>query len=181
MLQALQQRFIRQVRLTRDQSKVRVDPLECSRIYTVLRHSTSDESVLCVIQCKSIVSEAWFPSLGEELPNRDEPMVNIGYVVYVLQFTVRFFAIYVGGKFEGTRAKCLDCNKTGRWPALFLTLTLHLWRSLHYFTLLYITLHYLGHFSLHYSTCVRFMVAGCDLFVTPPLWHPASVAVRSLS
>src|SRR5258706_12731327 len=76
---------------------------------------------------------------------------------------------------------CHSCNKTGRWPALFLTLTLHLWRSLHYFTLLYITLHYLGHFSLHYSTCVRFMVAGGDLFVTPPLWHPASVAVRSLS
>src|SRR5258706_7971823 len=25
------------------------------------------------------------------------------------------------------------------------------------------------------------MVAGGDLFVTPPLWHPASVAVRSLS
>src|SRR5258706_15243509 len=53
--------------------------------------------------------------------------------------------------------------------------------TLHYFTLLYITLHYLGHFSLLYSTCVRFMVAGGDLFVTPPLWHPASVAVRTLS
>ncbi len=32
------------------------------------------------------------------------------------------------------------CNKTGRWPALFLTLSLTLWRSLHYITLLYITL-----------------------------------------
>src|SRR5258706_3736137 len=32
------------------------------------------------------------------------------------------------------------CNKTGRWPALFLTLSLTLWRSLHYTTLLYITL-----------------------------------------
>src|SRR5258706_13575812 len=73
------------------------------------------------------------------------------------------------------------CNKTGRWPALFLTFPLHLWRSLHYFTLLCITLHYLGHFSLLYSTCVRFMVAGGDLFVTPPLWHPASVAVQTLS
>src|SRR5258706_1139910 len=73
------------------------------------------------------------------------------------------------------------CNKTGRWPALFLTFPLHLWQSLHYFTLLYITLHYVGHFSLLYSTCVRFMVAGGDLFVTPPLWHPASVAVRTLS
>src|SRR5258706_2233765 len=49
------------------------------------------------------------------------------------------------------------------------------------FSLLYITLHYLGHWSLRYSTCVRFMVAGGDLFVTPPLLHPASVAVRSLS
>src|SRR5258706_22362 len=33
-----------------------------------------------------------------------------------------------------------SCNKTGRWPALFLTLSLTLWRSLHYITLLYITL-----------------------------------------
>src|SRR5258706_15591680 len=49
------------------------------------------------------------------------------------------------------------------------------------FSLLYITLHYWGHYSLLYSTCVRFMVAGGDLFVTPPLWHPASVAVRTLS
>ena len=49
------------------------------------------------------------------------------------------------------------------------------------FSLLYITLHYWGHYSLLYSTYVRFMVAGGDLFVTPPLWHPASVAVRSLS
>src|SRR5258706_768854 len=32
------------------------------------------------------------------------------------------------------------CNKTGRWPALFLTLSLTLWQSLHYITLLYITL-----------------------------------------
>ena len=48
-------------------------------------------------------------------------------------------------------------------------------------SLLYITLLYLGHFSLHYSTCVRFMVAGGDLFVMPPLWHPASVAVQTLS
>src|SRR5258706_2092450 len=97
------------------------------------------------------------------------------------------------------------CNKTGRWPALFLTLplpcgghfiTLHystlpwggLFITLHYSTLpcggLFITLHYstlLGRLSLLYSTCVRFMVAGGDLFVTPPLWHPASVAVRTLS
>ena len=49
------------------------------------------------------------------------------------------------------------------------------------FTLLYITLHYLGHFSLLYSTYVRFMVAGGCLFVIPPLWHPASVAVQTLS
>src|SRR5258706_9478371 len=49
------------------------------------------------------------------------------------------------------------------------------------FSLLYITLHCWGHYSLLCSTCVRFMVAGGDLFVTPPLWHPASVAVRSLS
>jgi len=49
------------------------------------------------------------------------------------------------------------------------------------FSLLYITLHYWGQYSLLYSTCVRFMVAGGDLFVTPPLWHPASVAVQSLS
>jgi|SRR5258706_1641543 len=40
-------------------------------------------------------------------------------------------------------------------------------------SLLYIT--------LHYSTCVRFMVAGGDLFVMPPLWHPALVAVWTLS
>src|SRR5258706_6805914 len=49
------------------------------------------------------------------------------------------------------------------------------------FSLLFITLHYLGPYFLLYSTCVRFMVAGGDLFVTPPLWHPASVAVRTLS
>src|SRR5258706_13227535 len=49
------------------------------------------------------------------------------------------------------------------------------------FSLLYITLHYWGHYSLLYSTCVRFMVAGGDLLITPPLWHPASVAVRALS
>src|SRR5258706_13681382 len=49
------------------------------------------------------------------------------------------------------------------------------------FSLLYITLHYWGHYSLLYSTCVRFMVAGGALFVTPPLWHPASVAVRAFS
>ena len=48
-------------------------------------------------------------------------------------------------------------------------------------SLLYTTLHYWGHYSLLYTTCVRFMVAGDDLFITPPLWHPASVAVRSLS
>src|SRR5258706_305289 len=47
---------------------------------------------------------------------------------------------------------CHSCNKTGRWPALFLTLTLHLWRSLYYFLLLFLFLHYLGHFFLHYST-----------------------------
>src|SRR5258706_5314002 len=122
------------------------------------------------------------------------------------------------------RASCAGkiscwCNKAGQWPALFLTLSLTLWQSLHYitllyitlgqsfitllystllwgglsllystllylgavFSLLYITLHYWGHYSLLYSTCVRFMVAGGDLFITPPLWHPASVAVRSLS
>jgi len=98
------------------------------------------------------------------------------------------------------------CNKTGRWPALFslplpylvavitllYTTLLYLGAvfSLLYTTLLYfgavfpllsITLHYWGHYSLLYSTCVRFMVAGGDLFITPPLWHPASVAVRSLS
>src|SRR5258706_3903840 len=48
-------------------------------------------------------------------------------------------------------------------------------------SLLYITLHYLGHYSLLYSTCVHFMVVGGDLFVTPPLWHPALVAVQTLS
>src|SRR5258707_10590467 len=62
--------------------------------------------------------------------------------------------------------------------SLLYTTLLYLWAV---FLLLYITLHYLGHYSLLYSTCVRFMVAGGDLFVTPPLWHPASVAVRSLS
>src|SRR5258706_9250394 len=41
-----------------------------------------------------------------------------------------------------------SCNKTGRWPALFLTLSLTLWRSLHYITLLYSTL---GQ-SFHYFT-----------------------------
>src|SRR5258706_7024420 len=50
----------------------------------------------------------------------------------------------------------------------------------HYITLHYSTLLW-GGLSLLYSTCVRFMVAGGDLFITPPLWHPASVAVRSLS
>src|SRR5258706_16338392 len=29
-----------------------------------------------------------------------------------------------------------DCNKTGRWPTLFLTLSLTLWRSLPYISLL---------------------------------------------
>src|SRR5258706_10422817 len=101
--------------------------------------------------------------------------------------------------------KTMSCNKTGRWPALFLTLTLPCgghYITLHYstllwgglsllystllylwavFSLLYTTLHYWGHYSLLYTTCVRFMVAGDDLFITPPLWHPASVAVRSLS
>jgi len=48
-------------------------------------------------------------------------------------------------------------------------------------SLLCITLLYLGHFSLLYSTFVRVMVAGGDLFVTPPLWHPALVAVWTLS
>jgi len=36
-------------------------------------------------------------------------------------------------------------------------------------------------YTVLYSTCVHFMVAGGDLFVTPPLWHPASVAVQTLS
>src|SRR5258706_3464735 len=45
----------------------------------------------------------------------------------------------------------LPCNKTGRWPALFLTLSLTLWRSLHYITLLYITLGR-SFITLHYST-----------------------------
>src|SRR5258706_11696868 len=97
------------------------------------------------------------------------------------------------------------------WPVAFSFSSPHLtlWQSLHYFTLLYFTLgrsfhyftllyttllylgavfsllyttlHYWGHCSLLYTTCVRFMVAGGDLFITPPLWHPASVAVRSLS
>src|SRR5258708_31989018 len=47
------------------------------------------------------------------------------------------------------------------------------------FSLLYITLHYLGHYSILYSTYVRFFVAGGDLFVTPPFLHPTSVAVAS--
>src|SRR5258706_15016896 len=45
--------------------------------------------------------------------------------------------------------KLRECNKTGRWPALFLTLSLTLWRSLHYFSLLYITWGIIFYFSLH--------------------------------
>src|SRR5258706_6797887 len=41
------------------------------------------------------------------------------------------------------------CNKTGRWPALFLTFPLHLWQSLHYFTLLYIIGDIIPYFTLH--------------------------------
>src|SRR5258706_873622 len=61
--------------------------------------------------------------------------------------------------------KTMSCNKTGRWPALFLTLTLPCgghYITLHYSTLLWggliITLHYAtlpwgGLFiTLHYST-----------------------------
>ncbi len=45
----------------------------------------------------------------------------------------------------------LKCNKTGRWPALFLTLTLPC--GSHYITLHYSTLPWGGHFiTLHYST-----------------------------
>src|SRR5258706_8213176 len=62
--------------------------------------------------------------------------------------------------------------------SLLYTTLLYFWVI---FPLLYITLHYWGHYSLLCSTFVRFMVAGGDLFVTPPLWHPASVAVQSLS
>src|SRR5258706_9870565 len=44
-----------------------------------------------------------------------------------------------------------SCNKTGRWPALFLTLTLPC--GGHYITLHYSTLPWGGHFiTLHYST-----------------------------
>src|SRR5258706_9536110 len=43
----------------------------------------------------------------------------------------------------------LDCNKTGCWPALFLTFPLHLWQSLHYFALLYITWGIFPYFTLH--------------------------------
>src|SRR5258706_8550298 len=41
------------------------------------------------------------------------------------------------------------CNKTGWWPALFLTFPLHLWWSFHYFTLLYITWDIFPYFTLH--------------------------------
>jgi len=85
-------------------------------------------------------------------------------------------------------SSAVGCNKTGQWPTLFLTFPLHCgshFITLHYSTLLgTFSLHYstlLGMFSLLYSTCVRFMVAGGDLFVTPPLWHLASVTVQSLS
>ncbi len=40
------------------------------------------------------------------------------------------------------------CNKTGQWPALFLTFPFTLWWSLHYSTLLYFTLWQ----SFHYFT-----------------------------
>src|SRR5258706_11245034 len=40
------------------------------------------------------------------------------------------------------------CNKTGRWPALFLTFPLHLWRSFHFFSFLFIFLHLFWHFFL---------------------------------
>src|SRR5258706_5444676 len=52
------------------------------------------------------------------------------------------------------------CNKTGRWPALFLTLSLTLWRSLHYITLLYITL------GRSFGTLLYSTLPWGDLFIT---------------
>src|SRR5258706_5395576 len=45
------------------------------------------------------------------------------------------------------------------------------------FSLLFINLHYFGHLSLLYSTFVRVIVAGGDLFFMPPFLPPGSVAV----
>src|SRR5258706_10163054 len=59
---------------------------------------------------------------------------------------LRNLRIYCHSPLLGT-----PCNKTGRWPALFLTLSLTLWQSLHYITLLYITLGR-SFISLLYST-----------------------------
>src|SRR5258706_6093535 len=58
----------------------------------------------------------------------------------------------------------LVCNKTGRWPALFLTLSLTLWRSLHYLTLLYITLGRSFHFFTLLGTLFFTFLYICALY-----------------
>ena len=61
-----------------------------ARVLTAIRRSW-------VLYCVNpyIVAELWFPTLGEELPNRDKPMADVGYVVYVVDFSVRFLTVYV--------------------------------------------------------------------------------------
>src|SRR5258706_8261841 len=60
------------------------------------------------------------------------------------------------------------CNKTGRWPALFLTLSLTLWRSLHYITLLYLTFGR-SFLTFHYSTLLLGGLFISLLYSTLPL------------
>src|SRR5258706_13614519 len=50
---------------------------------------------------------------------------------------------------HSSELQTLPCNKTGWWPALFLTFPLQLWWSFHYFTLLYITWDIILYFTLH--------------------------------
>src|SRR5258706_3875154 len=72
---------------------------------------------------------------------RDDP--NLSEPINILPTFIHKLALLFP-PFRSIVAKHLrddsKCNKTGRWPALFLTLSLTLWRSLHYITLLYITL-----------------------------------------
>src|SRR5258706_601095 len=53
------------------------------------------------------------------------------------------------------------CNKTGQWPALFLTFPLHLWWSLHYFTLLYSLLCGCGHTLLYVRLTLHYPILDC--------------------
>src|SRR5258706_4636953 len=85
--------------------------------------------------------------VGEPLTGHDEGVTSVAYSPdgqYIISGsfdrTIRIWDAETGAPVGDPLEGHTDCNKTGRWPALFLTLSLTLWRSLHYIILLYITL-----------------------------------------